>query len=58
MILGFLSCGRGFFGFRCVTPPMRCVGWLWFFSDLPGFFLGIGSGWSVFWVAFFVGRSF
>jgi len=39
-------------------PPLRCVGWPWFFSELPGFFLGIGSGWSGFWVAFFVGRLF
>ena len=39
-------------------PPLCCVDWPWFFSELPGYFLGIGSGRSVFWVAFFVGRLF
>ena len=62
-VFGFLSLWGGLFGFRCMTPPPPCsVGgcwvWGWFFSELPVFFLGIGSGWSVFWVAFFVGRLF
>ena len=42
------------------SPPFRGVGmsWPWFFSELPRFFLGIGSGWSVFQVASVVGWLF
>jgi len=44
-----------------MTPPpfTLCgrVDWPWFFSELPWFFLGVESGWSVFWVAFFLGRA-
>ena len=47
VILGFLSCGGGFFRFRCVTPPLPplCgVFWPGFFSELPGYCPGIGGG--------------